>query len=74
MLSTHCIPKKSDYADITYLMLVPESAVIKNLAGINLAILLVLVIWGAVMIVFLANASYNPIKSITKKRHGCFGR
>lgn len=65
--------EKSDYADITYLMLVPESAVIKNLAGINLAILLVLVIWGAVMIVFLANASYNPIKSITKSAMDVLG-
>lgn len=65
--------EKSDYADITYLMLVPESAVIKELAGINWAILFVLVIWGVIMIVFLANRNYNPIKSITENAMDILG-
>ena len=56
----------SDEADITYLMLIPEDAAILKSAYINWGTLFLLVLWGMVMIVLLANINYTPIRTLNR--------
>lgn len=58
--------EKSAAADITYLMLIPEDTVIQKSAYINWGTLFLLVLWGMVMIVMLANINYSPIRSLNR--------